>query len=209
MGAAGAQGYGPALADAIGQLHGRWALHVVDALLDGPLGYNDLRRVVPGAGPSTLAQRLTELDAAGLLRRQVLSSTPPRTRYALTARGSALRPVLETLRSWAAEHLGPAAGREYDTGAVLGLFQEKWALNVMCALVDGPSGFNALARGVGVSTATLSQRLNDLEARGLVGRSVAQDERRTVYEVTEAGKQFRRVVQALAQWAATPEPTTA
>ncbi|MBU1588329.1 MAG: winged helix-turn-helix transcriptional regulator, partial [Actinobacteria bacterium] len=46
----------------------RWALLIVELLLDGPLRYGDLQREL-GMGTNQLATRLRELEAAGVLYR--------------------------------------------------------------------------------------------------------------------------------------------
>ena len=49
---------------------------------------------------STLAQRLSRLEKAGLVRKTVQSTMPPRTSYELTEAGAALRPVIDALSAW-------------------------------------------------------------------------------------------------------------
>jgi len=85
------------LAAALGLVGSRWALLIVELLLDGPLRYGDLQREL-GMGTNMLATRLRELEAAGVLYRLPLRHN---TRaYALTDRGLALRPAIEALASW-------------------------------------------------------------------------------------------------------------
>jgi DNA-binding HxlR family transcriptional regulator len=85
------------LAAALGIVGSRWALLIVELLLDGPLRYGDLQREL-GMGTNMLATRLRELEAAGVLYRLPLRHN---TRaYALTDRGRALRPAIEALARW-------------------------------------------------------------------------------------------------------------
>ncbi|MBD3941892.1 helix-turn-helix transcriptional regulator [Microbacterium sp. NEAU-LLC] len=89
------------LADALDVLGARWALLIVEQLLDGPKRYGDLQREL-GAGTNMLATRLRELEAAGVLYRLPLHHN---TRaYALTERGFALRDAIVALGRWGAEH---------------------------------------------------------------------------------------------------------
>ncbi len=77
----------------------RWALLVIDRLLDGPQRYGDLQRDL-GVPTNMLATRLRELEAAGVLTRLPLRHN---TRaYALTERGLALREAVEALARWGA-----------------------------------------------------------------------------------------------------------
>jgi DNA-binding HxlR family transcriptional regulator len=85
------------LGDALEVVGPRWALLLVEQLLDGPQRYGDLQREL-GLGTNMLAVRLRELEEAGVLRRLPLKHN---TRaYALTERGEALRPAIEALGRW-------------------------------------------------------------------------------------------------------------
>lgn len=88
------------LAAALDIVGARWALLIVERLLDGPQRYGDLQRGL-GVPTNILATRLRELQAAGVLYRLPLRHN---TRaYALTERGLALRGALEALSRWGAE----------------------------------------------------------------------------------------------------------
>lgn len=71
----------------------------------GPAGYADLRRRVEGISDSVLAERLGELQDAGLVARHVAPGPPVAVSYALTAAGRALGPALEALSTWASANL--------------------------------------------------------------------------------------------------------
>lgn len=87
------------LAAALGTVGARWALLIVEQLLDGPQRYGDLQREL-GMGTNMLATRLRELETAGVLYRLPLKHN---TRaYALTDRGFALRETILSLRNWGA-----------------------------------------------------------------------------------------------------------
>ncbi|HUR93036.1 MAG TPA: helix-turn-helix domain-containing protein [Gemmatimonadales bacterium] len=85
-------------------LQEKWNLHIIRALLGGPMGFNDLGRAV-GANPTTLAQRLERLERLGVLERSVHSVMPPRTSYALTCAGRALQEVIDAIDRWGKDHL--------------------------------------------------------------------------------------------------------
>ena len=48
-----------------------------------------------------LSERLRELEAAGLVERSVLPTSPPTVEYRLTARGRRLGPLIEAMRAYA------------------------------------------------------------------------------------------------------------
>lgn len=94
--------------EALALLQEKWVLFIVDALLAGAGGFNDLARRLDGLNSATLAQRLRRLEQAGLVTRRVHGLMPPRTSYELTPRGAALRGVLDAVRDWAGEPGRPA-----------------------------------------------------------------------------------------------------
>ena len=88
------------LAGALELVGARWALLIVERLLDGPQRYGDLQRDL-GIPTNILATRLRELEAAGVLIRLPLRHN---TRaYALTDRGLALREAVIALGRWGSE----------------------------------------------------------------------------------------------------------
>ncbi len=80
----------------------RWALLVVRELLLGPKRFTDLRAGLPNASPNVLAQRLRELEAAGVVRRRKLPPPAASRVYELTDWGMELEPVIVGLGRWGA-----------------------------------------------------------------------------------------------------------
>jgi DNA-binding HxlR family transcriptional regulator len=86
-------------ADLLGR---RWTLALLYASHEGAVRFNEFRQVLREIPPRTLAQRLAELEDAGLLERRVLDARPPRVEYRLTPEGLRLQGVFEALRAWPA-----------------------------------------------------------------------------------------------------------
>ncbi len=82
-------------------LERRWALSIVYAALTGAMRFNEFAQAVAGISPRMLAERLRDLEAAGLIERTVLPTSPPTVEYRLTARGRRLGPVIEAMRAYA------------------------------------------------------------------------------------------------------------
>jgi DNA-binding HxlR family transcriptional regulator len=81
----------------------RWALAILWAAAEaGAVRFNEFKQTLEGIPPRTLAARLSELEEAGVLERQVFDSRPPRVEYRLTETGRRLRYVVEALNVWAA-----------------------------------------------------------------------------------------------------------
>ena len=83
----------------------RWTGLIIGSLLQGPTRFAEICRLVPGVSESMVSGRLNELIGAGLVERRVLDGPPVGVEYRLTASGEALRPALDELGRWAAEHL--------------------------------------------------------------------------------------------------------
>ena len=82
-------------------LERRWQLSILYAALAGAVRFNEFAEAVPGISARMLAERLRDLEAAGLVERWVLPTSPPTVEYRLTARGRKLGPVMEAMRTYA------------------------------------------------------------------------------------------------------------
>ncbi|MBV9801763.1 MAG: helix-turn-helix transcriptional regulator [Solirubrobacterales bacterium] len=102
--------------DVVGE---RWALLVVRELLLGPKRFTDLRAGLPQVGPDMLAQRLRELEQAGVVRRGKLPPPAGARIYELTARGCALEPVVLALGRWGSTLPFPAGRTELGIDALV------------------------------------------------------------------------------------------
>jgi DNA-binding HxlR family transcriptional regulator len=91
-----------AAAHALDLIGERWALLVVRELLLGPKRFTDLRAGLPNASPNVLAQRLRELEGAGVVRRRKLPPPAASRVYELTDWGMELEPVIIGLGRWGA-----------------------------------------------------------------------------------------------------------
>ena len=98
--------------------------------------------------------------------------------------------------------------RSYDdacgTAHALELIGERWSLLVLRELMLGPRRFSDLKGDLpGISANVLSQRLGELEDRGLVRRTrLPPPASVQVYEATQWGLEAEPIVQALGRWAA-------
>lgn len=84
----------------------------------------------------------------------------------------------------------------------INLLQEKWTLHIVRSLLEGPKGFNELGRDIGgCNPTTLTQRLERLEAMGIVQKTVQSTmPPRTRYALSEAGRELEHVITAVGGW---------
>ena len=93
---------------AIDALTGKWKTLIVWQLtLHGSVRYGALKRAIAGITHKMLAQSLRQLEADGLVVRQVFDVVPPHVEYRLSAEGHRLEPVMRALEQF---------GEVYATG---------------------------------------------------------------------------------------------
>ena len=68
--------------------------------------FNEFAGAVSGISPRMLSERLRDLEAAGLVERTVIPSSPPTVEYRLTPRGRRLAPLIDAMRAYAREPVG-------------------------------------------------------------------------------------------------------
>jgi len=84
---------------------GKWKGVILYHLQSETIRFNELRRMMPGITQRMLTKQLRELETDGLVSRKVYAEVPPKVEYSLTEYGSTMKPVLNALRKWGANHL--------------------------------------------------------------------------------------------------------
>jgi DNA-binding HxlR family transcriptional regulator len=115
----------------------RWSLLIVEALLDGPLRFNDLQTRVAGIASNVLSQRLRHLEHERVVIALPYSGRPARHSYELTEAGRNLAGALRLLTQWGADHGGPAVDppEHAECGTVL---EVRWYCPTCDELADDP-----------------------------------------------------------------------
>lgn len=79
----------------------RWSAAVIRATLEGPARFTEIRGSVDGLSARLLAERLRELEGAGLMERRERPGGA--VEYRLTAKGAALARVVHEIEAWVDE----------------------------------------------------------------------------------------------------------
>ena len=82
------------------RIGGKYKGRILWVLREDVLRYGEVKRAVIGITPKMLTQTLKELEADGLVSRQVYHEVPPRVEYALTATGKELIPFIALMQRW-------------------------------------------------------------------------------------------------------------
>jgi DNA-binding HxlR family transcriptional regulator len=103
------------VAKALDVVGDRWTLLVVrELLLRGPCRYTDLKNGLPGIATNLLADRLRQLEEAGLVSREDAAPPVATTLFHLTNAGAELEPVLDALGGWGIRYMAePSDGNEF------------------------------------------------------------------------------------------------
>jgi len=102
---------------AIELIGGRWTGSVLRALFTGSHRFADIKAAVPNLSDTMLSQRLRELEAAGIVERRVIASSPVRVEYQLTQMGRELEPVLDAVIVWSHRWIPLPAGDQDDSAS--------------------------------------------------------------------------------------------
>ncbi|MHB8492853.1 MAG: winged helix-turn-helix transcriptional regulator [Solirubrobacteraceae bacterium] len=87
-------------------LERRWQISILCAALSGAARFSEFAEAIQGISPRMLSERLRELEAAGLIARTVLPSSPPAVEYHLTVRGRGLTPIIDAMLAYAPREAG-------------------------------------------------------------------------------------------------------
>jgi len=81
-------------------LERRWTVSILYVSHEA-VRFNEFLQALGKIPPATLAQRLTDLEEAGVLERTVIDARPPLVEYRLTERGRRLRSLVNALARFA------------------------------------------------------------------------------------------------------------
>jgi DNA-binding HxlR family transcriptional regulator len=103
------------IAKALDVVGDRWTLLIVrELVIRGGCRYTDLRDGLPGIASNLLADRIRELESAGLIRREDAPPPIAATLFHLTEAGRELLPVLDAVGRWGVRYMvEPADGDEF------------------------------------------------------------------------------------------------
>jgi len=76
----------------------RWSAAVIRSAMEGPARFTEIRSSVDGLSARLLAERLRELEAAGLMERRERRGGA--VEYRLTPKGEALSRVVAEIEAW-------------------------------------------------------------------------------------------------------------
>lgn len=88
---------------------GRWKPLILFHLRERSRRFNELRRLMPKVTQRMLTQHLRELEADGVVVRDVREQVPPHVEYSFSAKGRTLLPLLDAMADWGRANDGEQA----------------------------------------------------------------------------------------------------
>lgn len=82
---------------------GKWAMPIIYILSKGKMRFKELERNVEGINTRMLVKELKNMEANGILIREVFATVPPTVEYSLTNKGEKLLPSIVSLYNWGQE----------------------------------------------------------------------------------------------------------
>nr|WP_200802315.1 helix-turn-helix domain-containing protein [Desulfopila aestuarii] len=84
---------------------GKWKASILWHLAQETMRFSELQRQFSDTTRKMLTQQLRELEADGLVHREVYPQVPPKVEYSLTDKGKSIYPILDMMCDWARDHL--------------------------------------------------------------------------------------------------------
>jgi DNA-binding HxlR family transcriptional regulator len=129
------------LARALDVVGDRWNLLIVRQLLMAPARYRELLDGLPGVATNLLADRLRDLETAGVVERR-LAEEGNAIVYALTPWGAELREPVESLIRWSTPLMTRGPGGDF--------FRAEWLVLPLSALLAGNAARRSSTVGIAV-----------------------------------------------------------
>lgn len=89
---------GCSVEEAMTVLGGRWRMLIISFLLEKPMRFNELRRVIPNISQRMLTLELRFLEEEGFVLREVYAQVPVKVEYSITAEGQNLKKLVDVLQ---------------------------------------------------------------------------------------------------------------
>ena len=78
----------------------RWKVLIIRELLTGTKRFGELKKSLGHISQKVLTSNLRDMEANGLVKRDVFAEVPPHVEYSLTELGMSLKPILDAMYVW-------------------------------------------------------------------------------------------------------------
>jgi DNA-binding HxlR family transcriptional regulator len=92
------------LKDVLDVIGGKWSMPIIYNLSKGKMRFKEIERTIEGINTRMLVKELKNMEANGIITREVFATVPPTVEYALTIKGEKLLPSIKSLHQWGMEY---------------------------------------------------------------------------------------------------------
>lgn len=82
---------------------GKWSMPIIYILSKGKMRFKEIERSVEDINTRMLVKELKNMEANGIVIREVFATVPPTVEYTLTEKGQKLLPSIVSLHQWGEE----------------------------------------------------------------------------------------------------------
>ena len=79
-------------------------------LMSGTKRFGELKKSIGTVSQKVLTAQLRDMEANGLVHRDVYAEVPPRVEYSLTELGQSLKPILDAMWNWGEDYKNSVTG---------------------------------------------------------------------------------------------------
>lgn len=88
----------------------KWKVLILRDLMSGTKRFGELKKSIGTVSQRVLTAQLRDMEANGLVHRDVYAEVPPRVEYSLTELGQSLKPILDAMWNWGEDYKNSVTG---------------------------------------------------------------------------------------------------
>lgn len=88
----------------------KWKVLILMDLMPGTKRFGELKKSIDTVSQKVLTAQLRDMEANGLVHREVYAEVPPRVEYSLTELGQSLKPILDAMWNWGEDYKNSVTG---------------------------------------------------------------------------------------------------
>ena len=88
----------------------KWKVLILRDLMSGTKRFGELKKSIGTVSQKVLTAQLRDMEANGLVHRDVYAEVPPRVEYSLTELGQSLKPILDAMWNWGEDYKNSVKG---------------------------------------------------------------------------------------------------
>ena len=89
----------------------KWKVLILRDLMPGTKRFGELKKSIGMVSQKVLTAQLRDMEANGLVHREVYAEVPPRVEYSLTELGQSLKPILDAMWNWGEGYKSSVTGK--------------------------------------------------------------------------------------------------